>query len=899
MVSENDCYVTLTLPPATVFKTNTVVNSRNPEWNQSFDFKLFGSLKCTLQIRLCDEDIRFDEVIQTIKFDISTLAVGKKDIKEFPIHPQGKLWIAFELQQSIREAASPLQAANPVKEVISYWKLNVTVVAAKIHTSNDYLSDSDCYVSLSLPTAAASEYKTTTINNNLNPKWNETFSFRVPSHLKSILEIKLHDQDSFLSNDLISTVLFDLSNLQAGKKEAMSFTLNPETKDRILMQFEKIHSEDPPCDYVSNGVLLAAPFSVLDIKVDKLLNNYDFLGKALTLKGAHPGHQSLLAKEMTKLRFYINRDLDTELGVASSADALNTVESSTRLQALPAEHAGNVSLVIDHDTVELNVETHESLDNLAVRLDFDIPQQEKEYLKKRKTIVGQNMQHIFGLDSPPPPNKVPTIALVGSGGGSRAMTGLLGCLKSLKNLNVLDSVTYITGVSGSTWAMSALYQDANWSHDGIDSTIAEIKKEITKDFLSVFTPEKMQYYSQEMEDKIKNGHNASQTDMPGLIYEQIVFGKKMTSTLAEQQKAVNEGQNPLPVYTAVNIKDKIGCESENEWCEFTPYEVGFQKYGAFVKAEDFGSQFFLGHLIKKLPEVYISYLIGIWSSFFSVNMTELLMHSTDYELNWDAGFEPDVTDLETDSEASTLCTRHVEPSTLVSGIISDFLRNRPIVSTVYNFLHGLFLHSNYNKHANFKAWKETHPDAFPNTLTPHDSNLHLIDSGLSINVGFAPILRPEREVDIIICLDCSWNPGNMFKEVKRTAAYCEDHDIAFPHIDFASLEAEPPREVYIFEDEKNLKAPLVILFPLVNISFKDFKQPGVRRETEEEIKAGQVDISTANSPFATKHIVYSEEDFDSLLKLAAYNVSNNKTSILETLDKVLKAKMASQGACLR
>lgn len=47
-----------------------------------------------------------------------------------------------------------------------------------------------------------------------------------------------------------------------------------------------------------------------------------------------------------------------------------------------------------------------------------------------------------------------------------------------------------------------------------------------------------------------------------------------------------------------------------EWCEFTPYEVGLPKYGAFVDTEDFGSHFFLGHIIKKLSEVRIPYLMG-------------------------------------------------------------------------------------------------------------------------------------------------------------------------------------------------------------------------------------------------------------------------------------------------
>lgn len=62
--------------------------------------------------------------------------------------------------------------------------------------------------------------------------------------------------------------------------------------------------------------------------------------------------------------------------------------------------------------------------------------------------------------------------------------------------------------------------------------------------------------------------------------------------------------------------------------------------------------------------------------------------------------------------------------------------------------------------------------------------------------------------------------------MRDTAAYCKDHDIPFPKADFDSLEKEP-KEVYVLEDKENPKAPIVIHFPLVNVSYKHFKQPGM------------------------------------------------------------------------
>lgn len=47
--------------------------------------------------------------------------------------------------------------------------------------------------------------------------------------------------------------------------------------------------------------------------------------------------------------------------------------------------------------------------------------------------------------------QVPVVAVLGSGGGTRAMTSLYGSLAGLQELGLLDAVTYLSGVSGSSW----------------------------------------------------------------------------------------------------------------------------------------------------------------------------------------------------------------------------------------------------------------------------------------------------------------------------------------------------------------------------------------------------------------------------------------------------------------
>lgn len=51
---------------------------------------------------------------------------------------------------------------------------------------------------------------------------------------------------------------------------------------------------------------------------------------------------------------------------------------------------------------------------------------------------------------------------------------------------------------------------------------------------------------------------------------------------------------------------------------------------------------------------------------------------------------------------------------------------------------------------------DTHPDAFPNSMTPADPVLSLVDAGIAVNAGFPPVVRSHRHVDVILSLNYSW-----------------------------------------------------------------------------------------------------------------------------------------------
>ncbi|KAK7901718.1 hypothetical protein WMY93_018487 [Mugilogobius chulae] len=185
---------------------------------------------------------------------------------------------------------------------------------------------------------------------------------------------------------------------------------------------------------------------------------------------------------------------------------------------------------------------------------------------------------------------------------------------------------------------------------------------------------------------------------------------------------------------------------------------------------------------------------------------------------------------------------------------------------------------------------DSHPDAFPNHLTPSDRTLRLIDSGHLTKISCPPVLRPERLADVIIVLSNGWEHDTPFLVLQQTAQFCDDHKIPFPSADYVALEKEPRREVYVIEDPQKPKAPIVLHFPLVNASFKEYKAPGEKRQTEAELAAGQVDVSSSESPYLTKNMSYSESDFDALIDLTCFNVLQSKDVILSAISRAMKRR---------
>ncbi|KAK1160426.1 cytosolic phospholipase A2 zeta-like [Acipenser oxyrinchus oxyrinchus] len=144
-----------------------------------------------------------------------------------------------------------------------------------------------------------------------------------------------------------------------------------------------------------------------------------------------------------------NEELEVEFELRECADAPGEILTNGVL----ASHSHILTPVFISSDIsdEKKFTTSKSSELLDVRLRSSLCQEETHFLELRRPLVAQALKKALGLKKDLDPKQVPVVAVLGSGGGTRAMTSLYGSLLGLQDLGMLDCVTYLSGVSGSTW----------------------------------------------------------------------------------------------------------------------------------------------------------------------------------------------------------------------------------------------------------------------------------------------------------------------------------------------------------------------------------------------------------------------------------------------------------------
>uniref|UniRef100_K7FJH5 PLA2c domain-containing protein n=1 Tax=Pelodiscus sinensis TaxID=13735 RepID=K7FJH5_PELSI len=558
----------------------------------------------------------------------------------------------------------------------------------------------------------------------------------------------------------------------------------------------------------------------------------------------------------------------------------------------------------------------QSMDDTSVRLSHELSEGEKEATGNRKAKVLECLKRLgITCDKAHMPN----IAILGSGGGLRATIALMGTLVEMKKQGLLDAVMYLCGVSGSTWCMSTLYKEKDWSEN-----VQDLEKRLCETLSST---------SWDLQQALADVSRAAEDELFSLtdVWASFCVSKELEqhdqTKLSDHKDAATCGTNPYPIYAAVEENKLHNWKKEKEvetWFEFTPHESGFPGLGAFVSTKFLGSEFMDGHLKVERKTKDICYLQGLWGSIFGYmkenvkfligyfeNQFEtvryfriILSYNSAYSIkvsSLNVGLKKaffrhcmDTTSpnkkccemsrmwgLKTVEERIADCAELLEAEfgeeRFVSLAMQGFGRTKrnvierrihcwkvgEVISicTLIWKIWKCICHWTWGRTHNFLYNCDT--IAQTSDLAKHKF-LNLIDAGLAINSAYPLMLLPARRVTLILSFDFS--SGDPFKTIRKTAKYCETNHIPFPKIDPEEIkDRDNPSDCYIF---KGKDLPTVMHFPLFNKK----NCPG--------------EVEHFRKRFSTFTVSYTKGDVQELLKTAKMNVANNHERIVKEIQQL-------------
>ncbi|KAG9324934.1 hypothetical protein KVV02_005173 [Mortierella alpina] len=542
----------------------------------------------------------------------------------------------------------------------------------------------------------------------------------------------------------------------------------------------------------------------------------------------------------------------------------------------------------------------------TVRQGNDLCPQERAFQAARRKKMKKAFAKFIGVkESEVHENDIPVVAIAGSGGGYRAMISSLGYMTAAKKAGLFDCTMYMAGVSGSCWMIA---QYLTLGQRSFTKTMEHFKQ-------SLNTP--IAHYPSFIDTMLTNP-GAAQLILEGVVQKYSknrvltlvdAFGTVLASRLlihrerdgdngewvdpldfklSQQSRWTNYGDQPLPIYTAVShvlpgltpekklegevvVDDDVANEEEDahyyQWFEMTPYEFGSEETSAWIPTWAFGRRFVEGKSVENIPETNLAILLGTFGSAFT----------------------------------ATLADYYKEVRPILNKAMSDSMD-----SYINEFLDGLDqIHPLSPSCFPNPTYKLPNPEPEAEAFSQR-KNIYLNDAGMDNNLPLYPLLRPGRNIDVILAFDSSADIESV-PWFEKTDEYVKRRGIErWPPVSktraeqLEKQEGGPPRKMTHFEIFQGIVADDRDA-DLIASPEKSGKQPTAKSAaTEEGFKAHpitliyfplipnveyQKEFNPALDPFcSTFNFEIKEEQVELLAGLGEKNFGKG----LEDVRKVLK-----------
>lgn len=239
---------------------------------------------------------------------------------------------------------------------------------------------------------------------------------------------------------------------------------------------------------------------------------------------------------------------------------------------------------------------------------------------------------------------IPSIGLVFTGGGYRAMIQTAGFLAGAKSIGLLDCCCYMAGISGSTWALSTWVASGRPIEDYLQNYLrrrvnhrgkGEVYRKHGLETLQQLFREVA--FESDLAERLLVQNRFNQLHgwigfYGHALAHALLEGQELNGNTSHDIKLSDLKANlqdpsryPLPIFAA--LESEQATEHDHRWVELTPGHIGI--YGEkntpkFINTEIFGSRIRNGQIIHRAPELRLAHVMGILGSAFAFSTWDAL-----------------------------------------------------------------------------------------------------------------------------------------------------------------------------------------------------------------------------------------------------------------------------------
>lgn len=525
----------------------------------------------------------------------------------------------------------------------------------------------------------------------------------------------------------------------------------------------------------------------------------------------------------------------TKHGAAALSEKANALGEKTKKFFSDAAEVGlgtkiKTSLRKKMNVAQENVYAHEVA---TIRVGNKLSDGERDFLLKRKTKVRVALEKM--LEESLNNKAIPTISIVMSGGGYRAMLGALGFLAGAEKIGLLGATTYLSTLSGSTWAV------APWIAMGMSLTDYKeyISQEITEN-ITVVSSSEAGLISSMLGGKIVFREPITSVDIYGsLLANRLLadFGeRRQLVRLSDLHERIKNADYPYPLFTAIDAR--MRAFKDPAWFEFSPHEIGCAEFGAYVPTWAYGRKFDAGVSVNFAPEQSLGFQLGTFGSAFGVHVEYMWNHIA-HKLS--------------DSWIKVLMTQ----------IVKKNAGKRMFWAALPNYMFGM-----------------------KKQEVSERKYIKLVDAGLAFNLPYPPVSgeRSERKPDVLVF--CDMSAIGKGEALKNAEQYARNRGLKFPVIDYTDIQY---KTISIFKDNRDNSVPVVIYMPRFcdQLLWQENKSNPLLSRYQ-SIENFDVENCVKKGFCRTTNFEYTREQSQQLMDLMEFNVMVNKDIIVEAIYSIVK-----------